>query len=179
METNRHLQLVKAMPQTDESEDFLKSICPFYEAENVEEEEGDEDGGEGDGEGGEDVTGEGQTPLSSSVLHHIDEMDSPGVGSTRKRDGGGEGEGEEGGEGEREEEGEGERQEEGEGEREEEGEGEREEEGEGEREEEGEGSSIGSDDFLESFQELQTDQVSLMLCPTGQALVIDLCPLLL
>ena len=147
METNRYLQLVKAMPQTDESEDFLKSISHFYEDENVEEEKGNGGGGNGDGEGGEDVMGEGQTPLSSSVLHHIDEMDSPGenglVGSARERDGGGEGEGEE----------------------------------EGEREEEGEGSSVGSDDFLESFQELQTDQVSLMPCPTGQALVIDICPL--
>ena len=80
------VQMVKTIPHTKETEELLISISPFYEDEEEEEEEdsisesseGEEgsDGSEGEeGEEGEGGTGRGETSLSSSVLHGIEDPD--------------------------------------------------------------------------------------------------------
>ena len=78
--------MVKAMPETKEVSDFLESASPVLsevereggEEEGGEEEGGEEEGGEEEGgeeEGGEEEGGEGGVPLSSSVLHRVEELE--------------------------------------------------------------------------------------------------------
>ena len=58
--------MVKAIPETKEVADFLESVSPVLPPET-------EEGGEE--EGGEEEGGEGEVPLSSSVLHRVEELE--------------------------------------------------------------------------------------------------------
>ena len=63
--------MVKVIPETKEVADFLESVSPVLPPET--EEGGEEEGGEE--EGGEGEGGEGEVPLSSSVLHRVEELE--------------------------------------------------------------------------------------------------------